>query len=309
MKINEFQQNQRIETMLLVSQVSNGMAQNGAPYLTVSFKDNSGVIDGKVWDVKPEQIELLKAGNVVKVLAEVIDYRGKLQLKVLSAEKIDQNSIDISEFLPTTKVPINELRETIDEAIERIGDSDIKAVVSEIYKKYDTEIYSSPAAAKNHHEFKGGLATHVVGMLRLAQEVCKLYPVLNEDLLVAGVLLHDVGKIKELGGIAVTEYTLEGKLLGHISISQTMVQETADELGIESESITLLRHLILSHHGEYEFGSPVLPLTIEAEVLHYIDDFDAKITMIKKELDQTKEGEFTTRIPALNGRAFYKMKQ
>ncbi len=207
MKINEFQQNQRIETMLLVSQVSNGMAQNGAPYLTVSFKDNSGVIDGKVWDVKPEQIELLKAGNVVKVLAEVIDYRGKLQLKVLSAEKIDQNSIDISEFLPTTKVPINELRETIDEAIERIGDSDIKAVVSEIYKKYDTEIYSSPAAAKNHHEFKGGLATHVVGMLRLAQEVCKLYPVLNEDLLVAGVLLHDVGKIKELGGIAVTEYT------------------------------------------------------------------------------------------------------
>ncbi len=88
-----------------------------------------------------------------------------------------------------------------------------------------------------------------------------------------------------------------------------MVQETADELGIESESITLLRHLILSHHGEYEFGSPVLPLTIEAEALHYIDDFDAKITMIKKELDQTKEGEFTTRIPALNGRAFYKMKQ
>lgn len=309
MRIREFQQNRRIETTLLVAQVANGMAQNGAPYLTVSFKDNTGSIDGKVWDVKPEQIEVLKPGRVVKVTAEVIDYRNRLQLKVIAAEEIDQNDIDVSAFLMKGSVPVEELKDIIYSAIDNIDNFDVKAVVTAIYKMYDAQIFSSPAAARNHHEFHGGLATHIASMVKLANVLCELYPALDKDMLVAGVLLHDIGKIKELSGVAMTEYTLEGKLLGHISISQTMVQETADKLGIDSESITLLRHLILSHHGEFEYGSPVLPLTLEAEALHYIDDFDARLTMIKKELDQIKPGEFTTRIPALNGRSFYKPKQ
>ena len=146
-------------------------------------------------------------------------------------------------------------------------------------------------------------------MLNLANKVCDLYPYLDRDLLCAGVLLHDIGKIKELGGLSVTEYTLEGKLLGHISISQTMVQETADELGIEGETVTLLRHMVLAHHGQYEYGSPVLPATLEAEALHYIDDFDARMTMIQKELDKIRPGEFTSRIFSLDNRIFYKPKK
>ena len=127
--------------------------------------------------------------------------------------------------------------------------------------------------------------------------------------MLAGILLHDVGKIEELRSGAVTEYTLEGKLLGHISISQTMVQETADELGIEGEKVLLLRHMILAHHGKQEFGSPVLPQIMEAEVLHMIDDMDAKMTMIQKELDKIGPGEFSAKIFTLDNRSFYKPKQ
>ncbi|MBR0385538.1 MAG: HD domain-containing protein [Erysipelotrichaceae bacterium] len=306
MRISEFTKNERIDTNMLIGQVTNGTSSTGAPYLTVTFKDATGTIDGKLWDVKAPQLEVFQSGKVVRVVAEVSDYRGKLQLKIISGEEVSGDAVNLEDFSPRGNVSQDELKGIINEAIESIDSFDLKAIVSAIYRKYSREIFSSPAAARNHHEYYGGLATHVASMVKLADAVCRLYPALDRDLLIAGVLLHDVGKIRELGGLAMTEYTMEGKLLGHISISQTLVQETADELGINSEAVTLLRHMILAHHGEYEYGSPVLPLTIEAEALHYIDDFDARMTMIQKELDRTREGEFTGKVLSLNGRAFYK---
>lgn len=309
MKIRDFEANTRIETLMLVGSVNGGVTNSGAPYLSIALRDNSGSIDGKLWDVKPDQQAVVVAGKVIDVIADVIMYRNNLQLKVIDVKAVDQSDVDMGEFIQGSPIPMERLRQTIYGAIDNIDNFEIKAIVSALYNKYDKEIFSSPAAAKNHHEFYGGLATHITGMLNLANTVCDLYPYLDRDLLCAGVLLHDIGKIKELGGVSVTEYTLEGKLLGHISISQTMVQETADELGIEGETVTLLRHMVLSHHGQYEYGSPVLPSTLEAEALHYIDDFDARMTMIKKEIDKTKEGEFTGRIFSLDNRMFYKPKK
>ena len=309
MKIRDFEANTRIETLMLVGSVNGGVTNSGAPYLSIALRDNSGSIDGKLWDVKPDQQAVVVAGKVIDVIADVIMYRNNLQLKVIDVKAVDQSDVDMGEFIQGSPIPMERLRQTIYGAIDNIDNFEIKAIVSALYNKYDKEIFSSPAAAKNHHEFYGGLATHITGMLNLANMVCDLYPYLDRDLLCAGVLLHDIGKIKELGGVSVTEYTLEGKLLGHISISQTMVQETADELGIEGETVTLLRHMELSHHGQYEYGSPVLPSTLEAEALHYIDDFDARMTMIKKEIDKTKEGEFTGRIFSLDNRMFYKPKK
>ena len=309
MKIRDFEANTRIETLMLVGSVNGGVTNSGAPYLSIALRDNSGSIDGKLWDVKPDQQAVVVAGKVIDVIADVIMYRNNLQLKVIDVKAVDQSDVDMGEFIQGSPIPMERLRQTIYGAIDNIDNFEIKAIVSALYNKYDKEIFSSPAAAKNHHEFYGGLATPITGMLNLANTVCDLYPYLDRDLLCAGVLLHDIGKIKELGGVSVTEYTLEGKLLGHISISQTMVQETADELGIEGETVTLLRHMVLSHHGQYEYGSPVLPSTLEAEALHYIDDFDARMTMIKKEIDKTKEGEFTGRIFSLDNRMFYKPKK
>ena len=214
----------------------------------------------------------------------------------------------MSQFITVSPVPQDVLRETLSEAVESIENVNIRKIVEAIYRKYDRKIYSSPAATKNHHEYFGGLATHVSGMIKLGESVCQLYPRVNRDYLIAGILLHDIGKICELGGSNIAEYTTEGKLLGHISISQTMVRETARELGIDSEEVTVLRHIILAHHGKREFGSPVLPMTLEAEVLHMIDDLDAKINMIEKELRETKNGEFTKKIFSLDNRSFYKPK-
>ena len=309
MKINELKEKMAVEMPMMVTQVTSGVTNNGAPYLSVTFKDNTGTIDGKYWDVKEDQARLIKPGQILDVRADVILYRGNLQLKIGAVEVLDQDSFELSDFVQGSPVPLEQLRETIQDAIDSIDNFDIKAIVSAIYRKYDREIYSSPAAAKLHHEFAGGLATHTAGMLKLANAVLELYPALNGDLLIAGVLLHDIGKIRELHAGAVTEYTLEGKLLGHISISQTMVQETADELGIEGEAVILLRHMILAHHGQYEFGSPVLPCLLEAEALHQIDDFDARMTMIAKALDTVKPGEFTPKMFMLDNRSFYKPKE
>ena len=308
MKIKDIRENMQVEFLALVTLANQGVTNNDQPYLNLEFKDNTGTMVAKMWNVNNDIANMVKVGSLVKVKGTSLLYRDALQLKVLDITPVDTNEIDISQFVTVSPIPSQVLRDTLQGAVESIENQDIKRIVEAIYKKYDKEIYSSPAATRNHHEYFGGLATHVSGMLQLTEAVCSIYPDVNRDYLVAGVLLHDVGKIIELGGSSITEYTTEGKLLGHITISQTMVRETADELGIDSEAVTVLRHIILAHHGKREFGSPVLPLTLEAEVLHMIDDMDAKITMISKELNETKRGEFTRKIFSLDNRSFYRLK-
>ena len=308
MKIKDIRENMQVEFLALVTLANQGVTNNDQPYLNLEFKDNTGTMVAKMWNVNNEIANKVKVGSLVKVKGTSLLYKDSLQMKVLDITPVDTNEVDISQFVTVSPIPSQVLRDTLQGAVESIGNSDIREIVQAIYRKYDKEIYSSPAATRNHHEYFGGLATHVSGMLQLTEAVCSIYPDVNRDYLVAGVLLHDVGKIIELGGSSITEYTTEGKLLGHITISQTMVRETAAELGIDSEAVTVLRHIILAHHGKREFGSPVLPLTLEAEVLHMIDDMDAKITMITKELTETKKGEFTKKIFSLDNRSFYRLK-
>ena len=308
MKIKDIRENMGVEFMALVTLANQGVSNSNQPYLNLELKDNTGSIVAKMWNVTQEDVRTVKVGSFVKVKGTSLMYKDNLQLKVLDIYPVDTGSLDMSQFITVSPVPQDELRETLSQAIESIENDDIRKIVESIYRKFDRQIYSSPAATKNHHEYFGGLATHVSGMIKLADAVCLLYPQVNRDYLIAGVLLHDIGKISELGGNNIAEYTTEGKLLGHISISQTMVRETAQELDIDSEAVTILRHIILAHHGKREFGSPVLPMTLEAEVLHMIDDLDAKINMIEKELKETKKGEFTKKIFSLDNRSFYKPK-
>lgn len=143
-------------------------------------------------------------------------------------------------------------------------------------------------------------------MLKLSEAICDLYPTLNRDLLYAGVILHDIGKVIELSGPVGTMYTVEGNLLGHISIMVNEIGQAANELKIEGEEVMLLQHLVLSHHGKEEWGSPKKPMIQEAEILHYIDNIDAKMNMLTRALDKTKPGEFTERLFPLDNRSFYK---
>ncbi len=305
MKINEFKSPLNIDTPLLIAQVKEGVTNTGSPYLSISFRDNTGEIEGKLWDVKPRQAEIIKPGKVMNVKGDVITYRNALQLKVIECSEME-TEVDMQQFVFTGPYNSETLKKGINQFISSIQNQDIFRIVSDIYYTYEKQIYASAAAVRNHHEYYGGLATHVYGMLKLADMVCENYPYLNRDLLLAGVLLHDIGKVVELSSPPLTEYTLEGKLLGHISISQTIVKDSADKLKIDSEEVILLRHMILSHHGQYEYGSPVLPLIIEAEALNFIDNFDAKMTMIEKELRNIPTNEFTARNFALDNRSFYK---
>ncbi|MBQ6654210.1 MAG: HD domain-containing protein [Erysipelotrichaceae bacterium] len=306
MKINEFVNKTQVAGPMLVVACKSGVTNANAPYLSITFRDNTGTIEGKLWDVRDPQLEIVRPGRVIMVKGEVISYRNQLQLKVLDVEETDNDVIDMSEYVLTGPYSQPQLRAMIEEAIHSLNNQDIFRIVSDVFRTYDRQIYSSAAAVRNHHEYYGGLATHICGMLKLADMMVVNYPYLNRDLLVAGVLLHDIGKVVELSEGTVTEYTLEGKLIGHISIAQTIIKQTADKLGIDSEAVLLLRHMVLSHHGEHEFGSPVLPATIEAEALHYIDDIDAKMTMIEKELSAVGTKEFTQRNFALENRSFYK---
>ena len=306
MKIKEFKAGDTINQPLLVASSNGGTTNKGDAYLSLELQDDTGTIDAKLWKVSDEQKKICQAGKVIGVNGEVILYSGRVQLKIFSVE--ETQGYKASDFREASPVNKDDLRQGISKAIDSIEDDTLSLIVKSIYEDMSDEFFDHPAASKNHHEYVGGLATHTLNMYNLADNACKQYPLLNRDLLVAGVLLHDTGKMEELSGGVVNDYTFEGKMLGHISIGAMKLYDKAKELNIENEEkIVLLIHLILSHHGKYEFGSPVLPQIPEAFALNIIDDFDAKMEMMRKEMNKLKEGDFSPRNFALDNRQLYKM--
>ena len=308
MTIIEFNEKDKIEMPLLVSNVTQGITSAGAPYLSITLQDKTASIEAKLWDAKAEDIARVVSGKVFLVAGEVLKYRQQLQLRVARIEPVLE-PYDLLDFVKQHDVPIEQLKSVVQQTLASLQDPVLKAVTTQLFEKHEHDFFEYPAAAKNHHDFMGGLAMHVVGMLNIAEFLCQQYPLLNRDLLVAGILLHDLGKIFELSGPIVTEYTLQGKLLGHISLMHALVYEQAHELALQhEESIILLSHMILAHHGKYEYGSPVLPLIPEAEVLHFIDNLDARLNMFEKMIETTEPGSFSTRIFSLENRSFYRSK-
>lgn len=306
-KIIDFSEGEHLNVALLVKGIVKGVTNSGSPYLTLTLQDNSGSIEAKMWDVKPETNKILESGKVYDFWVEVINYRNNLQLKITKYLPMIQTEIDLDEFVAKSSISKDDLRTYISDTLSSFKNQIIKSLVKEMLIYYENDFYEYPAASKIHHNFMGGLATHTVSMLKLGESLCKLYPILNRDLLLAGIILHDLGKINELGGNLVNEYTVEGRMLGHISIGQAKLYEIGVNLKLEdTEELMLLRHMILSHHGELEYGSPVRPMIIEAEMLTYIDNIDARINTLQQQLETTNECDFTAKIFSLDGRSFYK---
>ncbi|MBR2794005.1 MAG: HD domain-containing protein [Solobacterium sp.] len=306
-KIKEFKEKERYTMNLLVKSVVKGVTQKGSPYLNLVLQDNTGTIDGKLWDASEADMANARPGHVEKLSFEVLDYNNALQLRVNRITDLDQDLVDLSEYVMTSPVEIEELKARINGYINSITNPTLKALVSGMHEKTGKKFYDYPAASRIHHNYLGGLAEHTLGMADLAETIAGQYPVINRDLLIAGVLVHDVGKTVELGGLVSNEYTLEGKLTGHISIAHGWLMETAEKLGLqEKEETLLLRHMILSHHGRQEFGSPVLPAIPEAEALFLIDNIDAKMNTLKQALATVKPGQWTPRMFSLDNRAFFK---
>lgn len=305
--IRDYEIGETFDGFMLIKEVRKGTASNGKPFLTLFFVDATGEIDAKLWDAKKEDEETFAAETIVKIVGHVQEFRGQAQLRIQSIRPAQvTDDVKTADFLETAPVDREFLQEKLTSAIFEMENPNIQRIVRAFIKKYNEELFVYPAASKNHHAYISGLAHHVVTMLEIARSLCDIYPSLNKDLLYAGIILHDIGKIHELSGEVATSYTVEGTLLGHISIMVGEIKEVADELKIDSEEVVILQHLVLSHHGIPEWGSPKRPQVMEAEILHFIDLIDAKVNMLTRALETTKPGEFTERLFALDNRSFYK---
>ncbi|CAM4307728.1 HD domain-containing protein [Erysipelothrix inopinata] len=309
MKIKEFESGMKVKTPLLINRVTKGVTQNGAPYLSITVQDNTGEIEGKIWDVKPEQEEIIKVGLISEVNCDVLQYRQSLQLRIHGITSLDQTAYSLSDFVNASQYDVDFLRNEIAGFVSDIEDPIIKELVQASLDYCGDRFYQYPAATRNHHDFVGGLATHVYGMAKMAYAMCELYPIYNRDLLVAGVIIHDMGKIDEYTAPVLSEYSVEGRLIGHISIMHGHFVGIAEKLGYaDAEQTLMLRHMILSHHGQLDYGSPVVPMLKEAEMLNIIDNTDARTNMFEKVYSDLNEGEFSPRMFALDNRNFYKPK-
>ena len=305
--IKDYKINDEFEGFMLIKEVRKGIASNGKPFLTLIFRDKTGEIDAKLWGATPEDEEMYQPEKVVKLTGNINEFRGRAQFRIKTIRiATTADNVRISDFLETAPIEVEELKVLMTEFIFEMKNPNIQRIVRAFIKKYEEELYIYPAASKNHHAYVSGLAHHIISMLKLAKQLCVLYPSLNKDLLYAGIILHDIGKIHELSGAVSTSYTVSGTLLGHISIMVSEIEEVAEELKIEGEEVVILQHIVLSHHGKAEWGSPKPPMIKEAEMLHFIDNIDAKMNMLDRALSQVEPGEFTERVFALDNRSFYK---
>lgn len=293
----------------LVGSASKSINNAGAFYLTVELRDASGSISAKKWDVLPADEEIFVPGNVVFINGEVVKYREALQFKILKATLVSLENIDYSVLLTPPPVPKEELINRFNNYVESIKDPDCAALLSFFIKKYGEKLEMYPAGVTVHHEYSSGLLMHLTSMAELGDFLAKKYAPVNRDLLITGILLHDIGKLIELEGPVVFHYSTEGKLLGHISIMVSEVRMAASELNITSEVPLLLEHMILAHHDKPEFGSPIAPMTKEALLLTLIDNMDSKMAIVDKALNAVIEGEFTQKVYPLDGRMLYKPKK
>lgn len=307
--IKDFLEGDLIRGPLLVVNANKGITNNGLAYMNITLQDKTGTIEAKKWDINEADAALINVGNVILVDGDVLNYRDNLQVKIRAVSKVNDDEFDATRFTMASPIPLPELEKRLDGYLNSLKDKDIALLTKTLVGKYYKSYIAYPAAVRNHHEFASGLLHHTIQMADLGEAIVNLYPSIDRDMLIAGILLHDLGKTLELSGPIIPKYTLEGKLIGHISITHAEIQKSIEVLKINSETATLLSHMVLSHHGKYEYGSPVLPLTREAYLLSVIDDLDAKMMILDKAYEQTPEGEFSARIYAMDDRSFYKPKK
>ena len=307
--IKDFEDKDHIIGQLLVTASTKGTTDKGLSYLNVTFQDKSGVIEGKKWDASDEDLRLFAPGCVALVDGLVNLYKNQPQLKIVGASKVDPSEVVMANFQRVSPVPKEELEAKLDKYLNSFKDKDVEKVTKAVISHFREKYTSFPAAVKVHHEFGTGLLHHSIFMADAADALAKIYKQVDRDLLVAGALLHDIGKTIEYDYQITPVQTTEGKLCGHIAIGYAEFKRIVDDLHIESEVPLLLEHMILAHHGSLEFGSPVMPATREALLLSEIDMMDSRQMILDKALESVKEGEFTPRLWMMDDTSFYKPKK
>ncbi len=304
-------QKQTVTTVFLVQSMDRKMARSGSAYLDLELLNAKGMVRAKLWDCDQFRFDF-GPEDVVRVLGELEEFQGTPQIRIRQIARVDDSEIKVLDLFPRSRRDPEEMFACLMTWLREIPDGPIRALLlalledPAIAEKYKL----APAAMSYHHAYLGGLLEHVLSLLELADRVADHYTTLRRDLVIAGLVLHDIGKIEELTYKTGIRYSTRGQLLGHISIGLEMVNEKIRAIpDFPADLKDQIEHIIISHHGELEFGSPKEPMFPEALVVHYLDNLDSKLQSVwaQYETDKDRAGDFTARNPALK-RELLKMK-
>ena len=291
--IRDYKEGDRIFDIYLCKHKQSAVTKNGKPYDNVILQDKTGTVDAKIWDPNNAGIEDFDALDYIEVFGDVINFQGAFQVNVKRVRKCREGEYDPADYLPVSKYPIEDMMRELLGLINSVKSPYLKKLLQAFFvddEKFIKAFRQSSAAKTVHHGFVGGLLQHTLAVTKLCDYLCTQYPVLNRDLLLTAAICHDIGKTKELSLFPQNDYTDAGQFLGHIVIGSEMVGEKIKTIdGFPAILANELKHCILSHHGEYEFGSPKKPAIVEAVALTFADNTDAKMETFTELLENTSE--------------------
>lgn len=292
-KVNDFNVGEMVHGNFLVLSIHQGETVTHKPYLDIELGDKTGKILGKLWDIT-FQAEQVKVGDIVYATGKVTEWQGTNQFK-LDYIETSKEKFNVADFVISAPLTTAFMNDYIEKVIEGMVDTEIQSVTGHLYEENREQFLEVPAARGMHHAIYSGLAYHTVTMLQTAEKLLDVYPFLNRDLLNAGIILHDMAKVDEMISSlgAVSDYSRGGFLLGHIVQGTMMIERAALELKIDVRTKEILQHMVVSHHEKGEWGSPQPPRVPEAVLLHFIDNIDAKMFMVKELIDGKRTGEYT----------------
>jgi 3'-5' exoribonuclease len=279
--------NASVTTYFAISSISvRDKKTGGGQYLALTLSDKTGTMEARMWEDFASAISTCAEGCYVKVQGQISKYQGKYQITLTKLRTAAASEVDTADFVPTTKFDIGEMWAELRSYVDSFANPDLQRLVFAFLddESIGAAYREAPAAKVLHHAWIGGLLEHVLTLVRVCRATAPFYPEVDPDLLVTGAILHDIGKVRELSWGTTFSYTLEGQMIGHISIAQGMLREKIATLpGFPEKLRVLVEHMILSHHGKYEFGSPKLPMTPEAILLSALDDVEAKMQAMRNE--------------------------
>lgn len=310
MNFKEIGNNGLVEGFAIIKQCDKKTAKNGNTYLDIVLADKDGEIFAKLWDYIEDVQGKFENDMFVKVRGQISQYNGKDQFRIEKIRPvIAGDNVNVEDYVKTADYSGEDMLNFLLTIVNNFKDEELKKIVTYLLENNKEKILYFPAAFRLHHAIRCGLLMHTSSIVKLCESICKVYPFVNRELLISGAILHDIAKTVEFEvretGIA-SGYTVEGNLIGHLVKGAMMVAEAAKVLNIDNEKSMLLQHMILSHHGEPDFGAAVRPSFLEAELLSQLDLMDARIYEIMDAVSGVEKGEFTQRLWALEDRKFYK---
>lgn len=291
--IKDYKDGDRVFDIYLCKHKLSAVTKNGKPYESLILQDKTGTVDAKIWDPNNAGIADFDTLDYIEVYGDLTSFQGALQVNVKRIRKCQEGEYDPADYLPVSKFDIEEMFQELSGYINEIENKYLKQLLQEFFVKDDEFIkaFKKSSAAKTvHHGFIGGLLQHTLSVVKLCEYYCGAYPLLNKDLLISAAICHDIGKVREISLFPQNDYTDEGQFLGHIVIGTEMVAEKINKIeGFPVLLASELKHCILAHHGEYEFGSPKKPAIMEAVALNFADNTDAKLQTFTEILENSTE--------------------